>query len=74
MHGEKVVASFKLKYCTETKSGGGGTRLEEHLAHKGKNVKRCLSISPDIKTYFQLNINKTKEKEEFYVHTAAKDR
>lgn len=51
MHGEKVVASFKLKYCAETKSGGGGTQLEEHLAHKGKNVKRCSSVPSNIKTY-----------------------
>jgi hypothetical protein len=25
MHGEKVGAAFKCKYCRETKSGGGDT-------------------------------------------------
>ncbi|AQK95809.1 hypothetical protein ZEAMMB73_Zm00001d011127 [Zea mays] len=62
LHGEKVGAGFKYKYCRETKSGGGGTRLKEHLAHRGKNVKKCPSVPPDIKAYFQLDIDKTKEK------------
>jgi hypothetical protein len=62
LHGEKVGACFKCKYCRETKSGGGGTRLKEHLAHRGKNVKKCPSVPPDIKAYFQLDIDKTKEK------------
>ena len=62
LHGEKVGAGFKCKYCRETKSGGGGTRLKEHLAHRGKNVKKCPSVPPDIKIYFQLDIDKTKEK------------
>ncbi|PWZ32124.1 hypothetical protein Zm00014a_031254 [Zea mays] len=62
LHGEKVGAGFKCKYCRETKSGGGGTRLKEHLAHRGKNVKKCPSVPPDIKAYFQLDIDKTKEK------------
>ncbi|PWZ44710.1 hypothetical protein Zm00014a_021525 [Zea mays] len=62
LHGEKVGAGFKCKYCRETKSGGGGTRLKEHLAHRGKNVKKCPYVPPDIKAYFQLDIDKTKEK------------
>ncbi|ONM27704.1 hypothetical protein ZEAMMB73_Zm00001d007834 [Zea mays] len=62
LHGEKVGVGFKCKYCRETKSGGGGTRLKEHLTHRGKNVKKCLSVPPDIKTYFQLDIDKTEEK------------
>jgi hypothetical protein len=28
LHEEKVGAGFKCKYCRETKSGGGGTRLK----------------------------------------------
>jgi hypothetical protein len=39
-----------------------GTRLKEHLAHRGKNVKKCLPISLDIKAYFQHDIDKSKEK------------
>jgi hypothetical protein len=35
--------------------------LKEHLAHRGKNVKKCRSVPPDIKAYFQLDIDKTKE-------------
>jgi hypothetical protein len=44
LHREKVGVGFKCKYCRETKSGGGGTRLKEHLAHRGKNVKKCPSV------------------------------
>jgi hypothetical protein len=62
MHGEKVGATFKCKYCRETKSGGGDTWLKEHFVHRGKNAKKCPFIPPDIKTYFQLDIDKTKEK------------
>jgi hypothetical protein len=62
LHREKVGAGFKCKYCRETKSGGGGTRLKEHLAHRGKNVKKCPSVPLGIKAYFQLDIDKTKEK------------
>jgi hypothetical protein len=62
LHGEKVGAGFKCKYCRETKSEGGGTRLKEHLAHRGKNVKKCPSVPPDIKAYYQLDIDKTNEK------------
>jgi hypothetical protein len=62
LHGEKVSACFKCKYCRETNSGGVGTRLKEHLVHRGKNVKKCSSIRLDIKTYFQLDIDKIKEK------------
>jgi hypothetical protein len=35
--------------------------LKEHLAHRGKNVKKCPSVTPDIKACFQLDIDKTKE-------------
>jgi hypothetical protein len=62
LHGEKVGVGFKCKYCRETKSRGGGTRLKEHLAHIGKNVKKCPFVPQDIKAYFQLDIDKTKEK------------
>jgi hypothetical protein len=30
--------------------------------HRGKNVKKCPSVPPDIKAYFQLDIDKIKEK------------
>jgi hypothetical protein len=32
------------------------------LAHRGKNVKKYPSIPLDMKAYFQLDIDKTKEK------------
>jgi hypothetical protein len=50
-HGETISVGFKCKYCRETKSRGGGSRLKEHLAHRGKNVNKCPSIPPDINAY-----------------------
>jgi hypothetical protein len=38
-HGEKTGSVFRCKYCREAKSGGGATRLKEHLEHQCKNVK-----------------------------------
>jgi hypothetical protein len=37
-NGEKIDTSFKCKYCRETKSGGSGTRLKDHLAHRSASV------------------------------------
>lgn len=36
--------------------------MKEHFAHRGKNVKKCLSVNPNIKTYFQCDLDKTKNK------------
>jgi hypothetical protein len=38
-HGEKTGSVFRCKYCREAKSGGGATRLKEHLEHQCKHVK-----------------------------------
>jgi hypothetical protein len=61
-HGENVGTGFKCKYYRETKNGGCCTRLKEHLANSGKIVKKCISVHPDIKTYFQRDLDKTKNK------------
>jgi hypothetical protein len=55
IHGEKVGAGFKCKYCRETKSGGGGTRLKSISRIEGRMSKKYLSIPLDIKAYFQLH-------------------
>jgi hypothetical protein len=43
-YGEKVGTGFKCKYYRETKSGGGDTRLKEHLTHRSASI-------PDACTY-----------------------
>jgi hypothetical protein len=49
LHEDKIDTGFICKYCRETKSEGSDTRLKEHLAHRGKNDKKCPSVPPDIK-------------------------
>jgi hypothetical protein len=34
--------------------------LKEHLAYRGKHVKKYPFVHPDIKAYFQLDIDKAK--------------
>jgi hypothetical protein len=47
-HGENLFPGFKCKYCVKEFSGGGATRLKEHLAGKSGNVARCTKYPPDI--------------------------
>jgi hypothetical protein len=61
-HGEKIGQDFMAKYCHEGKSGGGTTRFNEHLAHRAKDVKNCLSVPPQVKNFFTGELDKTKEK------------
>jgi hypothetical protein len=61
-HGEKIGIGFKCKYCRIQKGGGGATRLKEHLAHRGKNIMYCPSVPKEVKEYFGLDIDKTRNK------------
>jgi hypothetical protein len=60
-HGEKII-SFRCKYYHEVKSGGDATRLKEHLAHQGKDVKNCPFVPPEINTFLDGELDKTKGK------------
>jgi len=51
-HGEKIGSGWKCKYCREPKAGGGATRLKEHLAHRGNDVKDCPSVPKEVKAFF----------------------
>lgn len=44
------------------KSGGDATRLKEHLAHQGKDVKNCPFVPPEINTFLDGELDKTKGK------------
>jgi GrpB-like predicted nucleotidyltransferase (UPF0157 family) len=61
-HGEKIGIGFKCKYCRVEKGGGGATRLKEHLAHRGKNVRYCPNIPKEVKEYFGLQIDNNKQR------------
>ena len=61
-HGEKIGIGFKCKYCRVEKGGGGATRLKEHLAYRGKNVRYCPNVPKEVKEYFGLQIDNNKQR------------
>jgi len=61
-HGEKIGSGWKCKYCREAKAGGGATRLKEHLAHRGNDVKDCPSVPKEVKAFFARELDKIKER------------
>jgi len=61
-HGEKIGSGWKCKYCREPKAGGGATRLKEHLAHRGNDVKDCPSVPKEVKAFFARELDKIKER------------
>lgn len=61
-HGEKRGAGWMCKYCKTGKSGGGATRLKEHLACRGGEVVHCSAVPPDVRDYFRADIDRTREK------------
>jgi len=61
-HGDKVGIGFKCKYCCIEKGGGGATRLKEHLAHRGKNVRYCPNVPKEVKEFFGLELDRNKQK------------
>jgi hypothetical protein len=50
-HGENLFPGFKCKYYMKEFSGGGVTRLKEHLAEENENIARCTKCPPDIQNY-----------------------
>jgi len=61
-HGDKVGIGFKCQYCRIEKGGGGATRLKEHLAHRGKNVRYCPNVPKEVKEFFGLELDRNKQK------------
>jgi hypothetical protein len=60
-HGENQYPGWRCKYCGTHKSGGGATRLKQHLAGRGTEVVHCQSVPPEVKAYFQREIERTKK-------------
>ena len=61
-HGENLFPGIKCKYCLKSWKGCGATRLKEHLARRGGNIAPCLRIPPDVRAYFQRELQRTREK------------
>jgi hypothetical protein len=62
---EKRLVHVSNASIVEKQRAEGWYSIEGAFTHRGKNVKKCPSIPPDINAYFQLDIDKTKKKEDF---------
>ena len=60
-HGENMYLGWRCKYCNAHKGGGGSTSLKQHLAGRGSEVVHWNRVSPDVRAYFQRDIEKTKK-------------
>ena len=60
-HGENFYPGWRCKYCNTQKAGGGATRLKQHLAHRGAEVVHCRNVPPDVREYFQRDIEKARK-------------
>jgi hypothetical protein len=60
-HGVNLAPGWRCNYCGMQKSGGGSTRLKQHLGARGSSVLHCNSVPPDVREYFQRDIERTKK-------------
>jgi hypothetical protein len=58
-HGENIYCGFVCKYCKCLKKGGGATRFKQHLVGRGNNVKHCSYVPPNVRDYFQRDLDQT---------------
>jgi hypothetical protein len=61
-HGENLFPGFKCKYYMKEFSGGGVTRLKEHLAEENENIARCTKCPPDIQNYLLRELQRVWER------------
>ena len=52
---------WRCNYCRTQKGGGGATRLKQHLAGRGAEVVHCRNVPPDVREFFQRDIDRAKK-------------
>ena len=60
-HGENLYPRWRCNYCRTQKGGGGATRLKQHLAGRGAEVVHCRNVSPDVRDFFQRDLDRAKK-------------
>ena len=60
-HGENLYLGWRCNYCHTQKGGGGATRLKQHLAGRGAQVIHCRNVPPNVREYFQRDIERAKK-------------
>ena len=58
----RVLTSVTVLYMTNPSEGGGGaTRLKQHLAGRGAEVVHCRNVPPDVRDFFQRDIDRAQK-------------
>ena len=60
-YGENLYPGWRGNYCHAQKGGGGATRLKQHLAGRGLEVVHCRNVPPNVREYFQHDIERAKK-------------
>ena len=60
-HGENLYPGWRYNYCRTQKVEGGATRLKQHLAGRGAEVVHCRNVPPDVREFFQRDIERAKK-------------
>ena len=60
-HGENLYPGWRCNYCRTQKGGGGATRLKQHLAGRGAEVIHCRNVPPDVRDFFQRELDRAKK-------------
>ena len=60
-HGENLYPGWRCNYCRTHKGGVGATRLKQHLAGRGVEVVHCRNVAPDVREFFQRDIERAKK-------------
>ena len=60
-HGKNLYPGWRCNYCRTQKGGGGATRLKQHLAGRGAGVVHCRNVPPDVREFFQRDIERAKK-------------
>ena len=60
-HGENLYPRWRCNYCRTQKGGGGATRFKQHLAGRGAEMVYCRNVPPDVREFFQRDIERAKK-------------
>jgi hypothetical protein len=59
---ENIYPEFICMYCKCSKKGGGVIYFKQHLPGRGNNVKHCSCVPPDVRDYFQCELDQTADR------------
>ena len=60
-HSENLYLGWRCNYFRTQKVEGGATRLKQHVARRGAEVVHCRNVPPDVREFFQRDIERAKK-------------